>query len=135
MVAGSVGSEHNVITSYSIHYTKLYETDEGGSFIPPSPVSVNKRERDAAGLTASPIITAEPSVSVSSSQTKETQGKKPMSLFERLTGARSDSKMDMPEENEQPSLSVRAPRDEAPIQSQDSDDDLDIPAFLRRQVN
>lgn len=105
------------------------------SFIPPAPVAVNKKERDnnaGASYASHSSIAAEPaSRSVASSVMEQNEAaapKKSMSLFERLTGARTETKIEAAPE---PTISVRASREEP----QNSDDDLDIPAFLRRQVN
>ncbi len=109
------------------------------SFIPPSPVKVDSEpiisttnldispdpfaEADMVNTTATkPEIKAAP---------KPSEKKKSASLFDRLTG-NAGRAIPLDDEPEQPSLEVQP---KTPDVTADIDDDLDIPAFLRRQAS
>ncbi len=111
------------------------------SFIPPSPITVESKPVMSSGIASvspDPFAEAEmanatapaaPAPEVKTAAKVTPEKKKGGSLFDRLTGGRS---IPLDDEEDQPSLEVEPKTADV---TADIDDDLDIPAFLRRQAS
>ncbi len=98
----------------------------GNSFIPPKPVDPRSTHSSGADLFGEAPVAAQPRAPIAA----EKQVKKSPSIFERFTMQKTEGNPPAPARHEmtQPKLSVEEGGKQA-------EDELDIPAFLRRQAN
>lgn len=109
------------------------ERDDDGSFIPPAPSIIAETKVNAPTMTAQSAPAAQRPVApqAQQQQTEKRQG----GFFDRFTsGASRPAQPAAPQQPVQPTLTVDN-SDRMPAGTTSFEDDLEIPAFLRRQAN